>query len=73
MPQRCVHCGADRLIQLSYSDTAADDGGQPDFVERPEHADLSDRPTMKCVACGERLYAGDICSANGVKRGTELG
>jgi len=62
VPQRCVHCGADRLIRLSFSDPEPDDGGHPDVVERPERAGLPDRPTMKCLACGERLYAGDIRS-----------
>ena len=62
MPQRCVHCGADRLIRLSFIDREPDDGGHPDVAGRPERADLPDRPIMKCLACGERLYAADIRS-----------
>jgi hypothetical protein len=60
------------VIRLSYSATAADEDGHPDFTGGPERADLPDRPTMKCVACGERFSAGDIPSANGLKPGTEL-
>jgi hypothetical protein len=68
LPQRCVHCGADRLIRLSYSDPEPDDGGHPDVVGQPERGDVPDRPTMKCLACGGRLYAADFPSrtdANG--------
>jgi hypothetical protein len=60
--QRCVHCGSDRLMSLSFSDAEPDDGGHPDVDVRPERADVPERPTMKCLACGERLYAADIRS-----------
>jgi hypothetical protein len=58
---RCVHCGSDRLIRLSFSDPEPDDRGHPDVVGQLERAELPDqRPTMKCLGCGERLYAADF-------------
>ena len=70
MAQRCVHCGSDRLIGLSFSEPEPDDGGHPDVVGQPERTDLPDRPTMKCLACGERLYAGDLRSPTDSNGGT---
>jgi hypothetical protein len=61
--QLCVHCGSDRLIRLSFSDGEPDDGEHPSVGKRPERADVPERPTMKCLACGERLYAADIRSS----------
>jgi hypothetical protein len=60
--QPCVHCGSNRLIRLSFSDPEPDDGGHSSAFERPERGDVPERPTMKCLACGERLYAADIRS-----------
>jgi hypothetical protein len=48
---RCPHCGADRLITLTFSVPRTD-------ADPP--LDLPDRPVMKCVGCGERLYARDV-------------
>jgi hypothetical protein len=62
LPQRCVHCGADRLIRLSFSDPEPDNRGHPDVAGQLERADIPDRPTMKCLGCGERLYAADLRS-----------
>jgi hypothetical protein len=70
LPQRCVHCGADRLIRLSFSDPEPDDGGHPDVAGQLERADIPDRPTMKCMACGERLYAADMRSRTDSNGGT---
>lgn len=50
---RCPRCGTDRLIPLTFS------APRPD-ADPP--ADLPERPLMKCVACGERLYARDVNS-----------
>jgi DNA-directed RNA polymerase subunit RPC12/RpoP len=48
---RCPRCGTDRLIPLTFS--VAPVGADPS-------PDLSERPLMKCVACGQRLYARDV-------------
>jgi hypothetical protein len=56
----CARCGGDRLIPLSFSDADPDDGGQPDVAGEPERPQLPDRPIMKCLACGEQLYAGEV-------------
>jgi hypothetical protein len=47
----CPRCGTDRLIPLTFS------GLRPDADSQ---ADLPERPLMKCVGCGERLYARDV-------------
>ena len=60
MRQPCVHCGSDRLIRLSFSEPEPDDHGHPDLAGQVDRAELPDRPTMKCLGCGERLYAADF-------------
>jgi hypothetical protein len=60
--QLCVHCGSARLIRLSFTDPEPDDGGHLDASGHTERADVPERPTMKCLACGQRLYAADINS-----------
>ena len=62
MHQLCVHCGSARLIRLSFTDPEPNDGGHLDASGRTERADVPERPTMKCLACGQRLYAADISS-----------
>ena len=56
----CAHCGGDRLISLSFTDAPPDDGGQPGVAGQPQRLDLRDRPIMKCLTCGEQLYADDV-------------
>jgi hypothetical protein len=56
----CAHCGGDRLIRLSFGVAQPDDGGQPDGADQPERPDIPDRPIMKCLACGDQLYADDV-------------
>jgi len=56
----CAHCGGDRLISLSFTLAPPDDGGQPDVAGQPQRLGLPDRPIMKCLACGEKLYADDV-------------
>jgi DNA-directed RNA polymerase subunit RPC12/RpoP len=46
----CRHCGAERLIPLSFT--------VPDATDRA--SELPEPPFMKCVECGKRLYPGDI-------------
>lgn len=48
---RCPRCGKDRLIPLTFGVP------QPDSDPPP---DLPERPVMKCVGCGKRLYARDV-------------
>ena len=67
MTQRCIHCGSDRLIRLSFSDAEPDDGGHPDGVGQLERAEPPDRPAMKCLGCGRRLYAEDLRSQAGTR------
>jgi hypothetical protein len=63
LPQRCIHCGSDRLIRLSYSDPEADDRGHPDVVGELTRSESPGRPTMKCLGCGERLYPANLRSS----------
>lgn len=70
MPQLCIHCGSDRLIRLSFSDPEPDDRGHPDVVGQLEREEPPNRPTMKCLGCGERLYAADLRSPTGSNAGT---
>jgi hypothetical protein len=56
----CAHCGGDRLIPLSFNLAQPDDGGRPDAAGQSERPDLPDRPVMKCLACGDQLYADEV-------------
>jgi hypothetical protein len=56
----CARCGGDRLIPLSFTVAQPDDGGQPDVADQSERPDIPDRPIMKCLACGNQLYADDV-------------
>jgi hypothetical protein len=50
----CGHCGADRLVPLSFTPPRRDDrlvGGWP--AERRG-------PIFKCTDCGRRLHAGEV-------------
>jgi hypothetical protein len=59
LPQLWVHCGADKLIPLTFEGPIPDDGGLPADDGQPEVSEPPARPVLKCMACGQQLYTRD--------------